>query len=415
MSYWICDANLVSCSGLATFLTQHIAWLASICFSFWLFWRGIDLMERTPCGTWVWAVVKADLYGGFRTAAKLLVLAALALFLPATCTLSYVFLWRRWYTAPIRAAGYFHRLTENLLSLEERTSQQEHKQKDQDHLQIFQVAAQTPLPLSPDPNSNQSPELEHSSVDTSRGNIATTCRRWARQADASSLPSLEDLLRAEEYLDLVLSMPASSKSPYAWKVPCISVTIFLPSIALQTRHLKTRIPSRSIFMTRPFRFLVLAETFYYIFEQRTYQMYTFPKMFELAQSSPHYKTLSFETLSTTIALRDMRLPDHIPPAAYLSFAFRKLIMLTILILSCELSLIWNHVSGTGSFGAVGQLVPAVLGIGGLVRVLWVSHPVLPSTEPTGAGCCTDPGCMCIRYGGTGETLRNGWKTELDVR
>ena len=172
-------------------------------------------MERTPCGTWVRAVVKADLYGRFRTAAKLLVLAALALYLPATCTLSYAFLWRRWYTAPIRAAGYFHRLTENILSLEEKTSQQDHKQKGQDHLHVLQVAAQTPLPLSPDPNSNQSPKLEHLSVDTSHRIIATTGQRCARQADASSLPSLEDLLRAEEYLDLVLRMPASSKSPYA--------------------------------------------------------------------------------------------------------------------------------------------------------------------------------------------------------
>ena len=372
-------------------------------------------MERTPCGTFVWAVVKADLFGGFRTAAKLLVLAALAFYLPATCTLSYVFLWRRWYTAPIRAADYFHRLTESLVFLEEKTSQEEHKQKDQAHLQVLEVAAKTPLPLSPDPNSNQSPKFEHSSVDTSHRSIATAGRRWDRQADASLLPSLEDLLRAEEYLDLVLGMPASSNSPYAWKVPCLSVTIFLPSIALQHRHLKTRVPSRSIFMTHPFRFLVLAETFYYVFEQRTYQLYTFPKMFELAQSSPHYESLSFETLSTTIALKDMRLPDHIPPAAYLSFAFRKLIMLTVLILSCEVSLIWNHVGGTGSFGAVGHLVPAVLGIGGLVRVLWVSHPALPSTGPRDAGCCADPGCMCTRYGGTEETLRNGWMTALDVR
>lgn len=88
----------------------------------------------------------------------------------------------------------------------------------------------------------------------------------------------------------------------------------------------------------------------------------------------------------------MRLPDHIPPAAYLSFAFRKLITLTILILSCELSLIWNHVSGTGSFGAVGQLIPAVLGVGGLLRVLWVSHLVLRQTGPTGATCYADPDC-----------------------
>lgn len=223
-------------------------------------------MERTPCGTFVWAVVKADLYGGFRTAAKLAVMAALVLLLPAVSILSSLFLWRHWYTAPIRATGYFHRLTESLLSLEEKTSQQVNKQEYQDHFEVLQAAVETPLPTSPDPNINQSPKPEHSSVDTSHGSGPTTGRRWACQADASSLPSLENLLQAEEYLDLVLSLPTSSKSTYAWQVPYISVTIFIPSVALQSRHLKTRIRSRSIFTTRPFRFLVLAETFYYIFE-----------------------------------------------------------------------------------------------------------------------------------------------------
>lgn len=42
-----------------------------------------------------------------------------------------------------------------------------------------------------------------------------------------------------------------------------------------------------------------------------------------------------------------------------------------LILSIELSLYWNHVGGMGNVGAPGQLIPAIIGIGGLVKVLWI--------------------------------------------
>ena len=42
-----------------------------------------------------------------------------------------------------------------------------------------------------------------------------------------------------------------------------------------------------------------------------------------------------------------------------------------LVLAIELSLYWNSISGVTNMGQVGQLVPLVVGIGGLVKVLWV--------------------------------------------
>ena len=32
---------------------------------------------------------------------------------------------------------------------------------------------------------------------------------------------------------------------------------------------------------------------------------------------------------------------------------------------------WNGVTGVGNIGAVGQLIPAIIGIGGLLRVGWI--------------------------------------------
>lgn len=46
-------------------------------------------------------------------------------------------------------------------------------------------------------------------------------------------------------------------------------------------------------------------------------------------------------------------------------------MCVFLILSVELSIRWNKITGMGNAGAVGQLIPAIIGIGGLLRVVWV--------------------------------------------
>ena len=40
-------------------------------------------------------------------------------------------------------------------------------------------------------------------------------------------------------------------------------------------------------------------------------------------------------------------------------------------LSIELAIRWNVVTDVESVGQVGQLIPAIIGIGGLIRVLWV--------------------------------------------
>lgn len=50
-------------------------------------------------------------------------------------------------------------------------------------------------------------------------------------------------------------------------------------------------------------------------------------------------------------------------------------MCTELILQIELSIHWNGITGMGNRGAIGQLIPAIIGVGGLVRVVraWWSN------------------------------------------
>ena len=51
-------------------------------------------------------------------------------------------------------------------------------------------------------------------------------------------------------------------------------------------------------------------------------------------------------------------------------AVEKLFVIMALITQVELTIAWNHVSGLSSLTTLGQLIPFILGVGGLLKVLW---------------------------------------------
>ena len=51
-------------------------------------------------------------------------------------------------------------------------------------------------------------------------------------------------------------------------------------------------------------------------------------------------------------------------------ALWQLKLIIFLILQVELTIVWNHISGLQSFSSLGQLIPFILGVGGLLKVLW---------------------------------------------
>ncbi|KAI9795923.1 MAG: hypothetical protein M1835_004952 [Candelina submexicana] len=49
---------------------------------------------------------------------------------------------------------------------------------------------------------------------------------------------------------------------------------------------------------------------------------------------------------------------------------RTVFLVLVLILAAELEIRWNHISEVQTIGTVGQLIPLVLGVGGLLEVVW---------------------------------------------
>lgn len=53
-----------------------------------------------------------------------------------------------------------------------------------------------------------------------------------------------------------------------------------------------------------------------------------------------------------------------------SLAIQHLVIVVGLIVQVELTIYWNHVTGLQSLSSLGQLIPFILGVGGLLQVLW---------------------------------------------
>lgn len=51
-------------------------------------------------------------------------------------------------------------------------------------------------------------------------------------------------------------------------------------------------------------------------------------------------------------------------------AIYHLAIIILIIVQVELTISWNHVQGLNSLTSIGQLIPFILGVGGLLKVVW---------------------------------------------
>ena len=65
-----------------------------------------------------------------------------------------------------------------------------------------------------------------------------------------------------------------------------------------------------------------------------------------------------------------QIPLTITPKIWTFTALENLAIIVALIVQVELTISWNHISGLQSLDTLGQLIPFILGVGGLLKVLW---------------------------------------------
>ncbi len=386
---------------------SDISLLCFLGYSIWFWWHGIDYMMRTPCGTFVFFFAKVDIYGWFRSACKVLVIPAAVV---STRQILSSFFELVLYMTPEVAKNpeYFRLLRQSLLAqcsqdrvTNDKTLAQSANSRmlstkgtpldkglntrhstacncnpgnkrelvsnvqriKPDLSDIIQAAIQTPLPPSPT-------DKRKGWTITSPWPCTITHHPTRMNSFEMNLPSLEDLADAEHYLQNILNVKTKEHGRLVTIIPHPTNPVRMvfgswrsPAIACRRWY--------SIFTHRPYRIALLIPLFIHVTSLNKYPLWSFPILLEKALTSPLHRRLSRQTLETILALHTTQLPKHRPRVWV---AFRGLWSLTMcigIILSLELAIHWNGITGTGSIWAVGQLIPAILGIGGLVRVMWI--------------------------------------------
>ncbi|MCJ1224422.1 hypothetical protein MMC12_001067 [Toensbergia leucococca] len=405
---------------------RNLSLIALLAYNIWFWWIGLDLMQKTPCGTYIFFLGEIELYGWFRSAQK--VLSVVAMCFHAMLTIGHVAqLVQHWLTRHVRAPGYFSQLkrqlekelnvvetqsTNSVTSLDKTAVIERHCEdgmaQEQDTIKEHgpdsevpeaqtikpqMIDSQTTNPTVPgnEPpnrrplNQQQTPKSRVFDASTQTSlfdpilptndppqqfiHPTPTLRKLSSASPhkpQSRLtvppPSFLDLLAADTYLTTILA-PSPNLLSKTYQLPHTSLKISFPSLPSLFRALKTT-------PTQTPRLPILAPLFLHVYTLRTHPLPTYPHLLHLALSSPYHLTINPQSLNTTIALRTTKLPLHNRKLYHLPAALTSLFVIIGLVLTTELNIRWNRIGGLLQWGTVGQLVPSVIGIGGLAKVLW---------------------------------------------
>lgn len=400
---------------------RECALLGMLSYTVWFAWVGLDRMEKTPCGTWILFAAKLNLYGGYRSAYKVLSISALSFgTIKQADTAIQVF--QHWQNTGIRNPDYFARLRQALLAHQYDShvfrgnscvEQNSHRRSEESHsVRKSESRASNPSPTVVLARNEADEEASivsgrvrvstSNQSDVLRQNVsdaATQChlpdslpKDLYPESQIGSLPphgqgleevpSLESLIEAQRWLEAIIAVDVADHSAWCYKVPCLPMKVFLPSL-----HSPKKIHDRisALYALRPFRPSILIPLARHIKSLCKFGWYNYPIMLEAALQDPCHKQISKSTLLATIALHKAQLPTSRPTPHVIWSACASLAMCVELILSIELSLYWNHVGGMGNVGAPGQLIPAIIGIGGLVKVLWIWWSTADAVEKVDDG------------------------------
>lgn len=392
-------------------VVRECALLGMLSYTVWFTWIGLDQMEKTPCGTWIFFATKLNLYGTYRSAYKVLSISALCFGTIKQCgTASQLF--QHWRDTGIRSPDYFARLGQALLVEDYNNNiargnscKEQHAPVGSDevgHTVRSSESGASSLPHSTvlmrddmdegaSVRSARVNESEHHESYIPRQNVsdaATQCHlpdtppHPPKNPSATSqngspaghtpnleaLPSLESLIEGDRWLGSIIAVDVAEHSAWCYQVPGLPLKVFLPTVH-SPRAIRRRLSA--LYALRPLRPSILVPLARHVKSLRRFGLYSYPIMLEAALRHPYHKCISRPTLLATVALHKARLPANRPTPHVVWSACASLAMWVELVLSIELSIHWNRIGGMGNMGAPGQLIPAIIGIGGLVRVVWV--------------------------------------------
>ena len=104
------------------------------------------------------------------------------------------------------------------------------------------------------------------------------------------------------------------------------------------------------------------------------------RMIELQMTSP---PPPWRLLCLASDIRLSQIPLTISARLWTFMAAETFLIIVALIVQVELTIVWNHMQGLQNLDTLGQLIPFIIGVGGLVQVLWKKWKQVRSGEDEG--------------------------------
>lgn len=374
-----------------------------LAYNLYFWWFGLDILQGTPCGTYAFYFVRANLYGSMRTVMKVFAIAGLV--------------WRTIFTTFWAMGMVIHRHhfkaarvkfvqntssaeTEQSVQLEHQTSspvlhtsapKQEAEQKSDGTIVALVAAARDEGDQHQGQRSTQQALPPKTETDCSRtdhaaeeaNNPATVHPDLPQEGLAR--PTIDMLVRfhkiyeAELFLEKVFFSPLASPNlrgrKHSFRIFGHNVQITIPRFGNQHSQ-STKFASsmaRTVRATwaddKNTRFI--RETLSVHSKATDSQIYRWPlivnRMLELKATStlPDWRAVA---IASDIQLSQM--PLTISTRVWVYMAVQSFLIIAILIVQVELTTIWNSIDDIQNLSTVGELVPFILGVGGLAKVFW---------------------------------------------
>ena len=387
---------------------------------FW--WRGLDIMRPTPCqqligrrsntvaitnntgeGTYGFYIVPANMYGWLRTLMRIISLIGVTRSAMVLTSIDPMKVLHSMLTRKTKAA-FIKASVRNLLQ-EDATAR------------LTSVTLQSPRSQSPRPHERSNNPISTSSLPsaaTTVGNLQTHELTHPSNLD-NETEIFSAVYEAEHYLDSIFAICETSQARLR---PERVVSIRFGCMRCQfpikpIRQTSGLVPLRKCFhawwmwygidrisMNLRWRFHIhlagLNRGPLLIWPRLLHRAYQLSK----DKRPPDWKMVA---IASDVQLSQMPLQKSTKLWAFQ--AVQNLLLIIILAIQVELTIIWNHVSGLNSLTSVGQLIPFILGVGGLLNVLWSKWRLLRSGVREGSGLEMSP---ATRYEAAIETYLK-WK------
>ena len=235
-------------------IIEDLTVLGLLAYTVWFWWTGLDRMKRTPCGTRIFLFAKVDLFGWYRSANRVLCIAA-SVFKVIILMGHVAQLWHHWVTRSWANLEFYHNLQEALRNESARSKLDvgftalgspvfSSSTSDDQQEKILNLAIRTSLPASPRLPSKSSPLQSrllkiHSTIN--RPSLAT-------QKPTHHIPSTHELKIASDYLHQILASGSKDHHTFStYTIPHTPIKINLPSPS----HLFPRTRRKTTFSPQP--------------------------------------------------------------------------------------------------------------------------------------------------------------------